>query len=122
MPEHLIYAHKAVAATILAGLAWLADIAASDIAELPKAISELGLPIVFLGLTVYALVYTTRALRASEAGRLKDRAEYTDGIRKDAERAEKSREALRDAMEKQGRAFDRMADKLETFIDINRKP
>ena len=122
MPQHVIYAGKAVNAIMLAGVTWLADLAVTDLEAIPKAISELGLPTVFLALTIYALYYTTKALRASEAGRLKDRAEYTDGIRKDAEKAEKSRGEIREAMERQAHAFERMADKLNTFIDLQRKP
>ncbi len=122
MPEHLTYATKAVGAIILMGITWIADITASNIEDIPKVISELGLPMTFLGLTIYALIYTTKALRASEAGRLKDRAEYTQGIREDAAKAEVSRERIREAMDRQANAFDRVADRIDDLIDIHKKP
>lgn len=87
---------RPIFAIALAGLAYIADTIQNQIPGVPTWLSELGLPVAFLVVVVYALISIHKALRESERGRRLDWENYAQKLETMIERGNKTREDLMD--------------------------
>lgn len=113
MTSELATFAKPIAAVGMAGLTYLAETVTPDIPGVPVWLTSLGFPIAMLVAVIYALVATNKALRDSQAARIKDMETTAAKLEGIIDRGHESRERLIRATDQQTAEIKNLVERIK---------
>ena len=113
IPTELYSFAKPIGAIVLGGVTYVAETITPEIPGVPVWLTSLGFPIAMLGIVIYALVATNKALRDCQQGRLADMETRAKELKDIIEKGHESRVRLIEATNEQTHAITNLVDKMK---------